>query len=439
MPRKRPTGAIVPIPYETRKKLRDGRTRVYKGYHARVDGKWVSAKTHRECAEKIRKRLRERSEWGIGTDRTVTLGTYVARWYEAKVHDIDPSTASGYGAVINVHLEPYRNVRLADVTPSMARRWVQNMSVNGRPASLTYRQTMYNVLQQVFAAAVADRLIPTNPIAGFKPRNKDVRLGTADTERTSFTDAQMRAMLAAATGDIMDGARQWWRLLTGMRQTEILGATMDDLHLERRTMGDGTELWVGEYTVNWKLEGVRKRHGCGERGADGRYPCGYRMAAKCPRWAWRVPDGFDMIPLEGRFCLTAPKSKRGRPMPVIPQLGAVMRRYLEATRDVPNPYGLVFRNRDGSPIDPVDDLASFRRLMERAGIPDPERRYGHECRHSVVSLLFSMGVDPGVIQRVIGHSSLAMSEHYRHVPWDELLDGMERIGDRLDLKRIEWK
>ena len=50
-----------------------------------------------------------------------------------------------------------------------------------------------------------------------------------------------------------------------------------------------------------------------------------------------------------------------------------------------------------------------------------------------------MGVDPGKIQRIIGHSSLAMSEYYRRVPKEELFEGMETIGDRLDLKQIEWK
>lgn len=78
-------------------------------------------------------------------------------------------------------------------------------------------------------------------------------------------------------------------------------------------------------------------------------------------------------------------------------------------------------------------------MLAKAGVPSPETRYGHECRNSVVSLLFSMGVDPGKIQRIIGHSSLAMSEYYRRVPKEELFEGMETIGDRLDLKQIEWK
>lgn len=126
-------------------------------------------------------------------------------------------------------------------------------------------------------------------------------------------------------------------------------------------------------------------------------------------------------------------------MPIIPQLGIVLHRYLVAVKDMPNPYGLVFREPDSRPIDALDDRALFRDLMRKAGIPDYEHRYVHECRNSVVSLLFSMGVDAGIIQRIVGHSSLAMSEHYRTVPIEDLMHGMETLGDKLDLKQIEWR
>lgn len=50
-----------------------------------------------------------------------------------------------------------------------------------------------------------------------------------------------------------------------MRQSEILGAVLDDLHLHRESSleRDGLEVWTGTYVMNWKLESVTKRHGCG--------------------------------------------------------------------------------------------------------------------------------------------------------------------------------
>lgn len=57
----------------------------------------------------------------------------------------------------------------------------------------------------------------------------------------------------------------------------------------------------------------------------------------------------------------------------------------------------------------------------------------------VIQHTFHMKVDPGIIQRIVGHSSIAMSEHYRTVPVEDLMRGMETISDGLGLKQIEWK
>ena len=183
-------------------------------------------------------------------------------------------------------------------------------------------------------------------------------------------------------------------------------------------------------------------HGCGRPDKAGRYPCGYlgKRSDLCSHPIWDVPVGFEYIPLVGRRCLTRPKSDNGRRIvPIIPQLGTVIHRYLELVKDGPNPYGLIFREPDGKPIERAVDIASFRDLLGRAGIPNPEKRYGHDCRSSAISLMFSAGVDPGKIRRIFGHSSIIMSEYHRRVPKEELLEGMEAIGDKLDLKQIEWK
>lgn len=80
---------------------------------------------------------------------------------------------------------------------------------------------------------------------------------------------------------------------------------------------------------------------------SGRYPCWRKRAFMCPDAEWVIPDGYDMIPLRNSIALSPPKSQRGSVKPIIPVLGTVMHRYLEATRDVPNPYGLLFRTAEG--------------------------------------------------------------------------------------------
>lgn len=437
MPRRRKTGAVYPIKYTTRRKLKDGTVRVYEGWHARVDGKWVSAKTYKECDRKIGLALKEKNQWGVAMDHTATLGDYANEWYEGYKDNLDPGSRCSYRTMIDRHLAQYARLKLADVTPTLVRRMVAGMrNPDGSPASIGSRQNLHKVLNMVFKAAVADRLIPTNPVSGVSaPKAKDE--GAARVRpHDAFTVDQLRTMLAVATENPSDGVRQWWRILTGMRQGEILGASIEDLDLHPIP---GTGMWDGYYTVNWKLESVKRLHGCGKADRNGVYPCGYKAGGRCSNPVWDVPPGFDMVPLSGSKCLTRPKTHTGRVVPIIPELGTVMHRWLESMEGMPNPYGLLFPAASGMPLRPADDLASFRDLLRRAGVPNPEDRYGHECRNSVVSLLFSMKVDPGKIQRIVGHSSLAMAEYYRRVPAEELLAGMETMGDRLGLRQIEWK
>jgi integrase len=50
--------------------------------------------------------------------------------------------------------------------------------------------------------------------------------------------------------------------------------------------------------------------------------------------------------------------------------------------------------------------ASFRRLLERAGLP-PMRF--HELRHAAASLLLAQGVGPKVIAEVLGHADVTVT------------------------------
>ena len=74
--------------------------------------------------------------------------------------------------------------------------------------------------------------------------------------------------------------------------------------------------------------------------------------------------------------------------------------------------------------------------MELAHIPNPESHSGHETRHSVVTLLASMGVDAQLIKEIVGHSSDAMVEHYRHADDSERLKAMETLDESLGLEQI---
>lgn len=451
MARENNSGVIRPYKKTSRHTLKNGRVRTYESYEARIDmgededgkrrRKTVSAKTYKACMTKINAILKDKNEWGMAVSKTVRLGTYAEDWLAIKKTACDPSTYRGYMTCVRRHLKPYAEKPVKDFTPTICRRILNQMqSYNQKgkptgPASISLRRTLHTTLNQIFNNALADRIIPSNPmVAVDRPSPKDSEIGKSD-EREAFTVAQMQTMLTkAADMGPEKGAIWWWRLLTGMRQGEILGASLEDLSFDTTTDG----IPYGQYAVNWKLEQIMREHGCGDP-VKGVYPCGKKRPSFCTNPQWRVPIGYDITPLWGRWCLTRPKSKTGRVVPIIPMLAQVMQAYLKSTAKQSNPYGLVFHRPDGRPIEPDDDERAFRELMETSGIPSPGSRMGHETRHSTVTLLSSMGVDVGLIMQIVGHSSIAMVEHYRHADISERLRAMETLDSSLDLKTIEWR
>ena len=49
----------------------------------------------------------------------------------------------------------------------------------------------------------------------------------------------------------------------------------------------------------------------------------------------------------------------------------------------------------------------------------------------------SMGVDYGLVEEIVGHSSRLMVEHYRHAGLKERLTAMETMNAALNLKQLE--
>lgn len=490
--RQRANGAGRPFRYEAKWKSHDKdgnpliksrqrwKQQIYVGYYpdGRPRKRTFTGDSAGAVTAKVRawrKELQEND--GIDVDRRTSLRDYSELFLAKKKQIVDPKSYRMYTNIIHNHLTDYLDRPISAFTPSSishilgtAKSYDRKGKVTGS-AGISLKRQIRSTLHSIFEDARRDRMIATNPAQGVPiPQSKDADY-TIIRERGAFSVPEMEAMLRAAAGmkDKATGVRMWFRLLTGMRQGEIIGARIPDLRLytsetvtyESRevekeceyTDADGqtrkgkvktteqvpikAKAYVGEYSVNWKLEEVQKDHGCGKETRSG-WPCGKKKAAYCPDAVWRIPEGFDMIHLQGRWCLTHPKSLTGRRVPIIPILAQVLKQHLDATKRQPNPFDLLFHHADGSMIQPKEDMADFRQLMEMAHIPHPETHSGHETRHSVVTLLASMGVDAQLIKEIVGHSSDAMVEHYRHADDAERLKAMETLDESLGLKQIGW-
>ncbi|MBZ2197238.1 tyrosine-type recombinase/integrase [Occultella gossypii] len=385
------------------------------GYDA--DGKRIQksvhAKTKTECRNRLDELKAEIAKHGAPLNKQVTLKAWSATWLQtvAKVN-VDPKTYSTYASVTRRWIIPTLGTKqVATLKPSDVRALRTAIVDVGKRSAATAR-TAHIVLSMMLDAAHAERLCATNVAATVKkPTGAKVERGALPTPEA------LAILRAAAALPDSAGSRWWFKLLGGQRQGEILGATLADLDL------DG-----GYYVVNWKLEEIPRDHGCGGT-------CGKKRGAACPDAVWRIPDGFELHHVVDRWHLTRPKSKTGRAVPLGPELVEAIRRHIAATETWPNPYGLIWRNRDGSPILPKDDAAQWRDLLQVAGViaaadnrPGGTAMTGHLARHTTVTILASLGYDHQLIGEIVGHSSTKVTEIYRHAQAAEKRAAMDALG-----------
>lgn len=445
MPRAAMNGVIRPFLVTVRRTLADGTIKEYERYRANIDVTsltskrktvTVTAKSYDECNEKVKKKLAEiRKNGGSSPTSSMKFGEYADNWLEHKRHNVDPKTYRGYRTSVKLHFKPLRNMKLNAILPTQVGKFIDNLQKLNKqgeedgPAGVSLKRQTRAALSMIMKDAVNDGLILRNPVDAVKPpKKKDI-----EPTRSAFSVPEMREMLRVSSmWPDMRGVRMWWRLLTGQRQGEILGVYENDLH--RFKNSDKMTM----YQVNWKVEEIMRRHGCGlEPDDNGIWPCGYRQAAKCDKAQWDMPDDFLYKHLKNRWFLTCPKSQTGKRVPIIPELDAVVQMYQKYTKNWPNPYGLLFRNRDGSPIDPKTDLEEFNQLMRQCHINSVQHT-GHETRNSVVTLLRANHVDPRVVELIVGHADRATDDGYFDVTDEILADAMTSMGDELDIKEVSW-
>lgn len=425
MPRKRATGAARPYPY--RQKRKDGtyveRWKVELSLGKGPDGKYrtkqITASTFKECQRKLKEARELLNRTGdVTVHEDALLTDYVAMFLDSAHRRVSPGTMRNYRPEARRIGEAFAGVRVRDVRASMVRSYLES-----RAAVAPHMEALArSVLGQALDLAVADGAIMANPLHSVRPVR---RHGEAETKRRAFSVPELQMMLGnAAKMPLPVAARMWWRMLTGMRQGEILGVVVEELHVDAP---------YPFYTLRWSMAEVSKKHGC-ERLPDGSWSCGRKRGAYCPQGVFDVPDGFRMRPTYGCLCLKAPKSGRSRTVPLIAQLVAVLRSYLAYTADWPNPYGLLFRHEDGTPISPKEDNADFDRLLLMCGM-EPKERTGHETRYSAVTLLRKAGVDTKTVLEIVGHTTMQVDDIYRTVDMAEKAEAMNELGESLQLPK----
>jgi integrase len=127
------------------------------------------------------------------------------------------------------------------------------------------------------------------------------------------------------------------------------------------------------------------------------------------------------------------KSKKSRrdilvPAEMLPMLKAHKKAQREEQMKAGSTWAgldLVFCNEDGSPIDPSRDHRAWKALLVEAGVK-PYRL--HDARHSAATILMLRGVQPRVVQDILGHSQISVTMRYQHAVDELKKDAAAQMG-----------
>ena len=315
----------------------------------------------------------------------MTVDTWFEYWSEHIVGDLAPNTRRNYRERYVHNIQPViGKMQLAAVKPIHCKMVLNAMEADY--AGSTIRQT-YITMGTLFRSAVMNDLIAKHPMDGVrytKPVRAvdDIKYLTVE-EQEKFLEAASRSHNYAQYALILE---------TGLRTGELIGLTWDAIDWERRTL-----------TVNKTLEFRHKQE------------------------VWRAgppktQQSYRTIPLTNRACeilqavWNAREEQKG---------SAVLDQELEyMDRRTGEKAVLVMRNlvfinwRTGEPAKNSSYDTHLYKLCDEAGI---KQFCMHALRHTYATRAIERGMQPKVLQKLLGHASIKTTmDRYVHVTDDSM-------------------
>ncbi len=333
--------------------------------YQRKDGRWVATvttegrkrksfygKTRKDVQEQLKIALREQQQGTLITTPQQTVEQFLTQWLESHRLVVRIRTYERYEQFVRLHLVPnLGHVQLQKLAVQHVKKLYIDLEKKG--LSTTTLNTLHNMLHKTLVDAVKWGLLVRNICDAISaPKRKHYEI-------QPLTMEQARLLLETAKGDPLEAL---WvlTLTTGMRRGEVLALKWQDINFEQVMLQ------------------VRRIF---TRAPGNRYIEAEPKTEKSRRSIMLASITVDTLKLH-----------RIRQLEAKLQAGPAWQE-----RD------LVFCTAFGTPLNPNWVLGRFKKLLARAGLPN--MRF-HDLRHSIATLLLSMGIHPKVVQELLGHNRI---------------------------------
>lgn len=297
------------------------------------------------------------------------------------------NTEAGYKTVINIITkESFGKQRIDKVKISDARAWLIKLQKDGRSYSSIH--SIRGVVRPAFQMAVDDDLIRKNP---FEFQLATVIVNDSVT-REAITRKQERAFLEFVKNDkhfsrYYEGIYILFK--TGLRISEFVGLTTQDIDLEKRTID-----------VNHQLQRTRTMEYMIE---DTKTNAGTRV----------LPMTDDVYECFKNILKNRPKPK------VEPMIGGRM--------------GFLYLDKNDRPMVALHWEKYFQHICEkynniyRVQMP---KVTPHVCRHTYCSNMAKSGMNPKTLQYLMGHSDIGVTLNtYTHLNFEDAENELKRVAN----------
>ena len=314
----------------------------------------------------------------------ITVCELVEKYLMTKT-GVKHSTQTGFKFVQNILAkEPFGQRKIASIKTSDAKIFLIKMQEDGRGYSTIH--TVRGVLRPAFQMAADDDMIVKNP---FQFELHTVVVNDS-VKRDALTREQERKFLQFILED--DHYSQYYDAIyilfkTGLRISEFCGLTIKDIDFKKKVI-----------KVNHQLQ----------RTSDMRYIC---EKTKTENGVREVPMTSDVVDAFKRIIKMRPK----------PKIEPVVDGY----------SGFLFLDKNGKPKVALHwekyfqlSVAKYNKIY-RVQLPQITP---HVCRHTFCTNMAKSGMNPKVLQYIMGHGDISVTlDTYTHIKSEDAIAEMERL------------